>query len=79
MLGEKDLRGNRRIGHIDSISDRLWKVPLLFIHPNLPGKSIDKPAKLQEIRNVIGKVSTGRRFWGTRYLRPSVWIAIFTH
>lgn len=53
MLGETDLLGNQRVGHLDSISDHLFTIPLLIAHPSLPAKTIKQPALLQNLMKVI--------------------------
>ena len=41
-LGEEDEMGKRRMGHHSSMSDVLLRVPLLVVHPDLKGRSVEK-------------------------------------
>lgn len=56
VLGETDLRGERSIGHLDSLSEHLWSVPLLLANPDLDPETVDGPLPLQALtRSLIDR------------------------
>jgi hypothetical protein len=52
-LGEIGPRGNRRMGHFESVSDRLLTVPLIVANPSLEPRSISDPVPLARVYDII--------------------------
>jgi len=57
-LGEIDYRGERRVGHFESVSDHLLNVPFLVIHPQLSQEQINKTASLKNIFKLVQRVAS---------------------
>jgi choline-sulfatase len=53
MLGEIDLRGERSMGHLDSVSDHLRNVPLMMAHPNIDGETVEHRMPLTALSNQL--------------------------
>lgn len=54
-LGEIGPRGHRRVGHIDTVSDHVLTVPLLFINPSLEPIQIEEPVPLTCLYDVLAE------------------------
>jgi arylsulfatase A-like enzyme len=52
-LGEEDEFGRKRMGHVDSVSDDLLKVPLVVANPSLESKTIDSYVNIKDIGNLL--------------------------
>lgn len=65
-LGEETRPGERRMGHAESVSDNLLRVPLVMAHPALEQRAISDLASIKELTTAIeciagaGEVSTNR-------------------
>lgn len=46
VLGETDLRGERSMGHLDSLSEHLRTVPLILAHPEIGAATVEQPVSL---------------------------------
>ncbi|WP_256301098.1 sulfatase-like hydrolase/transferase [Haloarchaeobius salinus] len=51
VLGETDLRGERSMGHLDSLSEHLRTVPLVLSNPVLDGGTVERPVPLHGLTN----------------------------
>jgi arylsulfatase A-like enzyme len=52
-LGERDERGNRRIGHEATVSEEVLHVPLLLAHPHLQSDTITEPVSLKDLYSLL--------------------------
>jgi hypothetical protein len=52
-LGEVDAMGRRRIGHESSMSDVLFRVPLVIANPNLDSREIDDYVSLKDLYGLL--------------------------
>lgn len=53
VLGEKDGRGWRRMGHEGSISDHLLRVPLVVANPSLVGQTVDDWMSIKNLNRLF--------------------------
>lgn len=53
VLGETDLRGERSMGHLDSLSEHLREVPLLLADPDIDAETVEEPIPLQALTNCL--------------------------
>ena len=58
-LGEVGERGERRMGHHDSVSDALLEVPLLFSHPDLSDATVNERVSLTTLQDALEHVAQG--------------------
>lgn len=58
VLGESDLRGERSMGHLDSLSKHLWNVPLILINPKLSSENINFPVSLIKFTRILMEYNT---------------------
>lgn len=56
-LGEYDYADNRRFGHGNSISNRVCRVPLVILHPDLDKEVVETPFSLKELFSIIKTAS----------------------
>lgn len=52
-LGERDLRGERSMGHLDALNRHLWSVPLIIAHPELDDQKIMKRVSLRSLYDLL--------------------------
>jgi choline-sulfatase len=53
VLGETDRRGERSMGHLDSLSEHLREVPLILANSDLDPETVEKPISLLELTNSL--------------------------
>jgi hypothetical protein len=54
-LAEWDDRGERRMGHHESVSDNHLKVPLLVANPNLEDRDISRPVESRKVYRILSE------------------------
>ncbi|TYL36416.1 hypothetical protein CV102_22590 [Natronococcus pandeyae] len=52
-LGETDLMGERRIGHVASANDNLLRVPLVVAHPELDARLVERPVSVKDLYELL--------------------------
>lgn len=52
-LGEEDLRGERGMGHLDSLNEHLWKVPLIISNPKITPNTVDERVSLKSLFDLL--------------------------
>jgi len=52
-LGETGPRGERRMGHFESVSDDLLTVPLVIANPTLPARTISQPLSTRRLFHLL--------------------------
>ena len=53
VLGETDLRGERSMGHLDSVSEHLRTVPLILANPAIDAETVERPVPLTALSNQL--------------------------
>lgn len=52
-LGESDPRGERLVGHLGSLNEHLWTVPLILVHPEFDTKTVERPVSLGSLSTAL--------------------------
>jgi choline-sulfatase len=53
VLGEADIRDERSMGHLDSLSEHLRTVPLILSNPDLDAETVDRTVPLHDLTNML--------------------------
>lgn len=61
-LGERDARGKIRFGHAETITDKVYNVPLIIAHPSLNGEKVEEYVSLRHIEKLLKRGANREEF-----------------
>lgn len=67
-LGERNATGEREMGHVSSVTDNLFRVPLLVAHPELPTRTVETHVSIKDLYEVVANAAEVVE--GEAYIEP---------